>query len=131
MTMANRYGRRKSKGEFSTYGFGVVQSNEPGPADSYFHGSTEVDCRAVTPTGMPPEVQIAVKVSQFYRRTSRVLHGHIILAPEDAEALAFVIAPHLHDAVAALQNIARAGDLDEALQRAATALQTIHQPKGD
>lgn len=129
--MTNRYGRRKSEGEFSIYGFGVVQGNEPGPAESYIHGSTEVDCRAVTPTGMPPEVQIAVKVSQFYRRTSRVLYGHVTLTPEDAEALAFVLAPHLRDAVAALQDIARAGDLDEALQRAATALRTIHQPKGD
>lgn len=131
MTMANRYGRRKAKGEFSTYGFGVVQNNEPGPADSYIHGSTEIDCRAVTPTGMPPEVQIAVKVSQFYRRTSRVLHGHIILTPKDAEALAFAIAPHLAEAVTALRDVAVAGDLDEALRRAATALQTIHQPKGD
>ena len=126
--MANRYGRRKAKGEFSIYGFGVVQSNEPGPADSYIHGRTEMDCRAVTPTGMPPEVQIAVKVSQFYRRTSRVLYGHITLTPEDAEVLAFAFAP---DLTAALQGIARAGDLDEALQRAATALQTIRQPKGD
>lgn len=129
--MANRYGRRKAKGEFSIYGFGVVQSNEPGPADSYIHGSTEIDCRAVTPTGMPPEVQIAVKVSQFYRRTSRDLHGHITLTPVDAEALAFALAPHLRDTVAALRDIARAGDLDEALQRAAGALQTIYQPKGD
>lgn len=93
MATANRYGRRKAKGEFSVYGFGVVQNNEPGPADSYLHGRTEIDCRTVT--GTTPEVQIAVKVSQFYRRTSRVLHGSIILTPEDAEALAFALAPHL------------------------------------
>lgn len=104
----SRYGRIKGKTEFSIYDFGVIDYRDAGPRNKFDHTVTEIDARFVTPTGMAPEVQISVTVTNVYKEANRAVaaHGSMCLTPETAEALALRLAPRLaafDDLLAALE----------------------------